>query len=475
MKADDSLGAGDIALVVCASISLFFSLFLILTYCIDSQWRNEFRRVKRILLALSICTLVDASASMDTSPNKSSTSCALQANATQVGIVSAFLYEACMSWEMATTTLLMREGLHAQDKRELQRHVIYHCVVLLVDAIMLAVVNSYNLIEQTNFHCHYSFGLAQLCLLIPAAFSLIVVIIGNMYSWQNILCMMRALMPDVDGNNNALVIMPATGGDRGPRSTVGSGSKTSGASAPSQLTFRDCYVTFQRADRFTQHTVLRIMFTPALYVAVYVICAAIYVIYPKQVGSLIVLAAVLVLPAINTTLWVVSDKRVRQRWRNLVVWGEYTESPSLLKGPDDSDRESDVEALYASQLKNARGSLGPKYLWNALFGGSGGNSSARFVSTSRTPSANSTGPGLVDLTRSLNSMSGFDTGDTPSKGPTNNPTHNVMNNTNSSSGPHATPGSRNSSFMGDSPYETRYSSRRRESHADGSEIISVDA
>lgn len=289
-----------------------------------------------------------------------------------------------------------------------------------------------------DLHCHFSSGLTQLSLLLPAVFSLFVVIGCNAYTWLNILCMMRLFMPELDGNN-ALILVPSTGqgmgagagagasaGSTSAVSGTGTGTGSAGAGAANgigsdssgggplsnarpttlvgsitlsnmwQMSFRECYATYLRLDSFTQYTVMRVMLTPMLYVTDFVICVVTYAIFPAMVGNVVVLAAVLVLPPINTTLWVLSDTKVRRRWYNLAVFGEYADSPSVGAGGEgscrESDRESDVEALYASQLRRAGSYIGPTQLWSAIFGGKstssscnvplvGGSTPSRSVST----------------------------------------------------------------------------------------------
>ena len=46
------MSPAEIATVACAVLSIALSVWLIITYLLDRKWRNDHRRIKRLLFAL---------------------------------------------------------------------------------------------------------------------------------------------------------------------------------------------------------------------------------------------------------------------------------------------------------------------------------------------------------------------------------------------------------------------------------------
>lgn len=49
---DDSNSDDSLAITICAAVSISFAIWLILLFIFDSKWREDYRRIKRLLVAL---------------------------------------------------------------------------------------------------------------------------------------------------------------------------------------------------------------------------------------------------------------------------------------------------------------------------------------------------------------------------------------------------------------------------------------
>lgn len=266
------------------------------------------------------------------------------------------MYTAALSCELSITTTHLKEGRYAQDIHEFRRFILYNVLILSTSAIVCIVANVTEEIDSddalNSIRCHYSRGNMELYGIgLPTALSIIVVIVASVNSWCNIFKMMQVFMPDTEPN--ALRLSPTPGTNAPERETIKDllVNKVSESSMTTMEMLRICYDTFMRLDSYTARTVIRLMATPLIYVTIYLMGLIILISDPQASTSILVaLCGVLLLPPVNTCLWIITDVPVMHRHRNLLLHCQYTQEWTG-NDPTDSDRESDVEQLYANQYQ----------------------------------------------------------------------------------------------------------------------------
>ena len=317
------------------------------------------------------------------------------------------MYTAALSCELSITTTHLREGRYAQDIHEFRRFIFYNVLIICTACVVSITAHAYQEIESDDVlnttRCHYSRGDMELYGVgLPTALSIIVVIIANFYSWCNILKMMQVFMPDTEPN--AVRLTPQTQTQEGSKSET---LKTSlvdkfGLSESNMTTvemLHMCYDTFMRLDSYTARTVIRLMATPLIYVTIYTMGLIIMLSDPQAGTSILVtLCGVLLLPPVNTCLWIITDVPVMTRHRNWILHCQYTNqvhrhgnngaTGTGTGGGDgtdshsdmDSDRESDVEQLYATQYQRTYSDILRNPM--TIFGGTAGRADRSLSDTS---------------------------------------------------------------------------------------------
>lgn len=85
----DNMGSGaeETAVIICAVVAMISSCGMIITYYACANWRRELRRIKTLLLFLSIFQLFASLAEFDMGTNKSDFRCRLQGSMIQVIVI----------------------------------------------------------------------------------------------------------------------------------------------------------------------------------------------------------------------------------------------------------------------------------------------------------------------------------------------------------------------------------------------------
>jgi O-antigen/teichoic acid export membrane protein len=76
---------GQVFIIVWASVAIILSSIVISTFILVEEWRNDLKRVKRLLFIMSFCVLIEGGAAMDVGQQKSIQSCKIQAVLIEVG------------------------------------------------------------------------------------------------------------------------------------------------------------------------------------------------------------------------------------------------------------------------------------------------------------------------------------------------------------------------------------------------------
>ena len=156
---------------------------------------------------------------------------------------------------------------------------------------------------HTDYHCHYKYGLLNGgFVILPVIAGLVTVVLCNMYSWVNLMVMMRAYLTNNRSDDNS--------------------SESPLEGLASSCTCKEFFRVYYRLDNHTRGTICRMIITPILYILILIVMIVSFV-SKLPTYNIVDFTCIITAPAISLSLWIVTDKEALSRLQYFATHGSY--------------------------------------------------------------------------------------------------------------------------------------------------------